>query len=230
MLPCPVCGNRRDAHGVCRNCQRNEWEGRRSGRRYQKRPERRELSKSPTTKSRISTKQRVRSQKWRKKTITSKTLSSPPKIQRSRPKSFVRTVQYSIHLHQGVNSLLADVYDKARLVSDLLRSRGIAHWQIETLRDLYLAQYLSRLVRAWYVDWLRFLDFEDAQLLVRWYGLDGKEPRKRKGEHVFNYNMQSEIKVNATLKELQKRSRQIRLSAIAAREANRILQNNPEKP
>lgn len=82
----------------------------------------------------------------------------------------------SRQVRRGINSLLRDIYERPRLLSEILTEQGLPQKHIAHLQKQCLDDYVNLLLRHWY-NWFRsLLSAAERAWLLDHYGLDGLTP------------------------------------------------------
>ena len=83
-------------------------------------------------------------------------------------------------LRQGINRLLADIYGRSYLLSDILRRRGVSQADIARIHEQRLADFLDELLAVWRAAFAGELVQGGWHVITRSYGLDGNAPAPTK--------------------------------------------------
>ncbi len=78
---------------------------------------------------------------------------------------------------QGINRLLAAIYEGPYFLSQILRDGGLDDATVSAIGQRYLVSFLQDIVQGWYADFTRSLPTPEWSVLVRLYSLDGEPPR-----------------------------------------------------
>lgn len=78
---------------------------------------------------------------------------------------------------QGINRLLAAIYDGPHFLSQILRDSGLDNTAVSAIGQRHLISFLQDIVQGWDADFTWSLPAPEWSVLVRLYSLDGRPPR-----------------------------------------------------
>jgi len=78
---------------------------------------------------------------------------------------------------QGINRLLAAIYEGPHFLSQILRDGGLNDATVNAIGQRYLISFLQDVVQGWGADFTRSLPAPEWSILVKLYSLDGGPPR-----------------------------------------------------